>query len=69
VPNPGPGQGIPQLLDDVMDVLLFFDKKRIVDTGEVTLYPSEVHMLVRALQGVSLTDIVDGPCGNRFPDQ
>lgn len=40
-----------------MDVLLFFDKKRIVDTGEVTLYPSEVHMLVRALQGMSLTDI------------
>ncbi|MBI1758661.1 MAG: winged helix-turn-helix transcriptional regulator [Actinobacteria bacterium] len=45
------------LLIDVLDSILYFDKKQVVAAGGVRLHPSESHMLMRAVQGMSFTQI------------
>ncbi|WP_433229671.1 MarR family winged helix-turn-helix transcriptional regulator [Actinomadura formosensis] len=48
---------IGDVLIDVLDAVLYFDKKQVVQAEGVRLYPSEVHMLVSAMHGASFTQM------------
>jgi DNA-binding MarR family transcriptional regulator len=48
---------ISELLIDLLDAVLYFDKKQIVQAGRVRLHPSETHMLMCALEGMSFTQM------------
>lgn len=50
---------MPQILIDLLDSVLYLDKKQVVGVGGVRLHPSESHLLMRALQGMSFTQIAD----------
>jgi len=50
---------VQQRLMDLMDKILFYDKKRIVSVGRVTLHPSEVHILLRCLAGMSFSGVAE----------
>lgn len=50
-------QPVSELLNDVLDAVLYFDKKQVVEADGVKLHPSEIHMLMCALEGMSFTRI------------
>ena len=45
------------LLIDLLDSILYLDKKQVVAVGDVRLHPSESHMLMCAVDGMSFTEI------------
>jgi DNA-binding MarR family transcriptional regulator len=45
------------LVIDLLDAVLYVDKKQIVEAREVRLHPSESHVLVCAVQGMTFTEI------------
>lgn len=48
---------ISELLIDLLDAVLYFDKKQIVQAGGARLHPSETHMLMCAVDGMSFTQM------------
>lgn len=48
---------ISELLNDLLDAVLYFDKKQIVQASGVRLHPSETHMLMCALEGMSFSQM------------
>jgi len=48
---------ISEVLIDVLDAVLYLDKKQVVDAAGVRLHPSETHLLVYALRGMTFTEI------------
>ncbi|MBS2961813.1 transcriptional regulator [Actinocrinis puniceicyclus] len=48
---------ISEVLIDVLDAVLYLDKKQIVEAAGVRLHPSETHLLVCAVRGMSFVEI------------
>jgi len=48
---------VSEVLIDVLDAVLYLDKKRVVNAAGVRLHPSETHLLVCAVRGMSFTEI------------
>lgn len=53
----GSGRPIGDVLRDVLDLLLYFERKQVVEVGDVRLHPSEIHMLLCAVNGRTFTEV------------
>jgi DNA-binding MarR family transcriptional regulator len=56
VSEPAPSSIIGSAID-VLDGVLYLDKKQIVEAEGVRLHPSETHMLVCAVEGMNFTEM------------
>jgi DNA-binding MarR family transcriptional regulator len=50
-------QPLGGLLIELLDAVLYFDKKQIIHAGGVRLHPSETHLLMCALDGMSFAEM------------
>jgi DNA-binding MarR family transcriptional regulator len=55
--NETDGTPISEALIEVLDAVLYLDKKQVVDVAGVQLHPSEMHVLVCAVRGMGFAEI------------